>query len=290
MMNTMRFSRFLMVSLVTFLLALAPVTTVFAGGGPSRVGLWLTPLAGTTQGANLTFSFIDPVGDSTGSIDVTEMMVIYNNATGNYTITLTATAANPFVGLFRVNINLYNPDTATGSSYFEDSLNDFNLAAATTSLKLTGTNTNLLAWKAGDRVATNTLAGLGNPPGASFFRSSVSNFPIGFLTNEDAIAYGPAGVATIHPLTPQDAIELLMDDVEALLEAGTLTQDQAAGLMDKLEAAIASLDRGNATAACNQLQAFINQANAFINANILSLGEGQTLIDTTEEIRDQIGC
>jgi hypothetical protein len=90
------------------------------------------------------------------------------------------------------------------------------------------------------------------------------------------------------PPTAQEAVELLMD-VEALLEAGTLTQDQADGLIDKLEAAIASLDRDHTRPACNQLQSFINQVNAFILANILSPEEGQALIDAAEDIQDQIG-
>jgi hypothetical protein len=251
-------------------------------------------LGSTAQADRLTFSYTDPVGDQTGAIDVTKMTVFFDNATGRYGIVLRSTAANPFVGQFRVNINLFNPDTAPSSSLFQDVVNDFNLATATTKLTLRGTNVNLLAWNAGDRVATNTLAGLGNPPGGSFFRSQVTNFPLGFLTNEDAIAFGPAGVTTITVFTPQHRIELLRDDVEVLLERGLLTQDQADGLMDKLEAAIASLNGGNTGAACSQLHAFINQVNAFLNAGILPPDEGEALIDGlvygAEAIRDQIGC
>jgi hypothetical protein len=245
-------------------------------------------IVSTAQADQLTFSYTDPVADQTGAIDVTKMTVVFDNATGDYEIVLRATAAKPFVGLFRVNVNLFNPDTAPSNSLFQDVLNDFNLATATTKLTLTGTNGKLLAWNAGHRVATNTLAGLGNPPGSSFFRSAVTNFPIGFLTNEDAIAFGPAGVTTIKVFTPQDAIDLLMGDVGSLLEEGLLTQDQADGLMDKLGAAVASLNRGNTRAACNQLHAFTNQVNAFINAGVLLQDKGQELIDAAEAVRGQI--
>lgn len=247
-------------------------------------------LASTAQAAKLTFSYTDPVGDQTGAIDVTKMTVVFDNATGVYEIVLRATAAHPFVGLFRVNINLFNPDTAAGNSLFQDTVNDFNLATATTELTLTGTNVHLEFWDAGDQVATNTNAGLGNPPGSSFFRSGVSNFPLGFLTNEDAIAFGAAGATTITAFTPQDAIELLVDNVDVLSDGGQLTHGQAAGLKAKLEAAIASLNHGNTGAACNQLQAFINQVNAFINARKLSQSEGQELIDAAEAAQDQAGC
>src|SRR5256885_17268842 len=56
----------------------------------------------TLSGADLTLSYTDPVGDFTGTIDVTRMVVIFDNLTGNYKITLTSTAAQPFLGVFRV--------------------------------------------------------------------------------------------------------------------------------------------------------------------------------------------
>src|SRR5216117_555945 len=74
------------------------------------------------------------------------------------------------------------------------------------------------------------------------------------------------------PLTPQDAIHLLMDDVRTLVTENLLSQGQADGLMSKLTAAIQSLNGGGANAACNQLRAFVNQVDAFINAGTLSEG------------------
>src|ERR1044071_1138678 len=63
----------------------------------------------TAQAEPLTITFADPVGDHTGAIDVTSMSLAFDNTTGDYTIILMETTANPFVGHFRVNINLYNP-------------------------------------------------------------------------------------------------------------------------------------------------------------------------------------
>jgi FIMAH domain-containing protein len=247
-------------------------------------------LVSSARADQLTFSFTDPIGDQTGAIDVTKMTVLFDNSTGQYAIALRATVAHPFVGVFRVNINLFNPGTDPSHCLLQDVVNDFNLATATTKLTLSGINSNLLAWDAGDRVATNTLAGLGNPPGSTFFRSSVLNFPSGFLTNEDAIAYGPAGVTTITVFTPQDAMEFLADAVEVLLELGRLTAGQANGLMSKLDAALARLNSGNSAAACNLLEAFVNQVNDFVNTGVLSLREGQNLIYLAGVVQGLMGC
>lgn len=140
----------------------------------------------------LHFTVIDPVGDNTGLIDVTKMEFSFDNSTGVYSIDLTTTSDNPFAGNFRVNINLFNQDlgtTAWDPAFFSDTVNDFNLAAPTTTLTLSGTDLRLMAWDAGNRVFTNSLAGTGNPDNISLFRSAVNNFPLGFLTNEDYIAF-----------------------------------------------------------------------------------------------------
>ncbi|MBI3654211.1 MAG: hypothetical protein HY231_24535 [Acidobacteria bacterium] len=157
-------------------------------------------LATTAQASPLSFSFSDPVADNTGRIDVRNMLLNFDNATGAYTIVLTATRSNPFMGQFRVNINLLNPDTATSASFFQHNLRDFNLATATTSLTMTGTNSMLLSWNAGNRVATNNLP-FGNPSGTGItaFRSAVVDIP--FLPcafcQEDTIAFGAQGFTTI---------------------------------------------------------------------------------------------
>lgn len=91
------------------------------------------------------------------------------------------------------------------------------------------------------------------------------------------------------PPTPEQAIALLMQDVVTILEEGSLTQDQADGLMDKLATAATTLDLGNSRAASHQLAAFVNQVNAFIRARKISLEEGQSLIDAAEDIRARIG-
>ena len=140
--------------------------------------------AGSAQATVISFS--DATGDHTGAVDVTGMTLDINDVSGDYTIDITADAANPFTGDFRVNINLFN---ATLDEFFQNVFNDFALGGATQTLvTLTGTDTDLTDWLPTHDIATSTLAGLGNPPGSTFFRSSVADLPFGpTCTAEDII-------------------------------------------------------------------------------------------------------
>ncbi len=71
-----------------------------------------------------------------------------------------------------------------------NTFNDFNLSNPTSKLTLVGNHWALRTWDVNDRVFTNSLSGTPNPPSVSLYRSSVSNFPMGFLTNEDVISSG----------------------------------------------------------------------------------------------------
>ena len=150
-----------------------------------------TSFGGEIQAETLSFGFSDPVGDHTGRIDVVGMVFTFDSSTGAYQIQLTADAANPFIGRFRINLHLFNPDTGTTArnrSLFSDALNNFNLTTPTTVLTLEGVSSNLRAWKVGDRVATSNIPH-GGPAGSSTFRSSVLDVPArGFGTSEDIIA------------------------------------------------------------------------------------------------------
>jgi hypothetical protein len=180
------------------------------------LGILSLTVAGTAQARTLTFS--DPVADQTGTIDVIGMVMTFSK-TGHYRIDLTASADHPFVGEFRVNINLYNPEVSAKTGFFsvvckncavfDPAVNhsDFNLTVPTTTLTLVkGKSKVLKTWDKGDQVAISSFAGLGTPPGVSVFRSAVANMPFTFLTNEDTIGYNNLtadgttdGVAIVSP-------------------------------------------------------------------------------------------
>lgn len=134
----------------------------------------------SAHAALLRFSFDDPVGDATGSIDVTGLTFTFESLTGAYTIDLFASATDPFSGTFRINVNLFNPDTGTTApnpSLFSDTANDITLPAPETMLSLTGSDSRLLSWNAGDRVAIGSVP-FGDPDGVRAFGSSVIDFPL----------------------------------------------------------------------------------------------------------------
>ncbi len=116
------------------------------------------------------------------------------------------------------------------------------------------------------------------------------------VTNGSAKLVGPigfglvSGIVSISPPTLQVAIGGLIHDVEVLLETGILTGGQANGLIDKLTAAITSLNLGNRRSTCGQMKAFVNQVNAFMNSGTLSPAQGQALLRIAEAVRAQIGC
>jgi hypothetical protein len=140
------------------------------------------------QAAPARVSVTDPVGDNTGPVDVIGMDFEFNNETGNYTILLTATDAEPFAGDFRVNINLFNLDvgtTADDPSWFQDTINDFSLLVPSTALLLSGTNARLLSWDTGDRILLNNLPdGTPHPDGGTLFSSVVAGRPSQSLEND----------------------------------------------------------------------------------------------------------
>jgi hypothetical protein len=145
----------------------------------------------------------DPIGDNTGPIDVTEMVMRFDTLSGDYQIDVFASASAPFAGDFRINVNLFNAGRAL---FFQDAFNDFSLGSGVQRLRLTGNSQALRTWAVGDAVYTNSLAGTPNPPGASLYRTAVTSVPFTYLTNEDYVAFANAAtpaVVTAAPLRPR---------------------------------------------------------------------------------------
>ena len=150
-------------------------------------------LMGSINAAPLVLLTTDPAFDQLGaSPDLVQLRFAFDNATGNYVIELKATNENPFLGDFRVNINLFNLDvgtTARDPSFFNDTMNDFSLTAPTTTLSLTGNDSRLISWNAGDRIMPNNFPdGSPSPDGVTLFRSGVGVVSLGDVaTNEDML-------------------------------------------------------------------------------------------------------
>ncbi len=89
-------------------------------------------------------------------------------------------------------------------------------------------------------------------------------------------------------INPVNELEKLVDEAEKLADEGVLNQGEANALNSKLGAALKSLEMGNTETACNQLQAFINQVNAFIFSAILTEEQGQPLINAATNVISQV--
>ena len=107
--------------------------------------------------------------------------------------------------------------------------------------------------------------------------SVVATIPVGILPQY-------IGFAVVDP------VQSLIAQIQAMVAAGTLTQNQGAGLIDKINQVIAKLDQDQTGAACNQLNAFISQVNAFISSHALTPSQGQPLIDGANGIKASNGC
>lgn len=119
-----------------------------------------------SNAGTLTLSIGDPVGDNTGPIDLTGVVLTFDNSSGNFSYTVTADPANPFNGTFNLNINLFDPaaDGFAGlvNPDFFTSDTVQNLASPTTSITITGNSAKLTFWNAGDLVSYDDTP-FGNP-------------------------------------------------------------------------------------------------------------------------------
>jgi hypothetical protein len=88
--------------------------------------------------------------------------------------------------------------------------------------------------------------------------------------------------------TVEHQLEFLIEQVESLIGLGVLNPGQGTSLITKLEMAIQLLDQGNVNAASNLISAFTQQVSAYVNAEILTPLQGQTLIDMADHIHNQL--
>jgi len=89
-----------------------------------------------------------------------------------------------------------------------------------------------------------------------------------------------------YELSPAEAVESLMEYVEALGPdgTGTLNGGQTNSLLVTLDVVLKKLEDGQKNVALNTLWAFIGKVEAFTAGGVLTAGEGQPLIDIAEQI------
>jgi hypothetical protein len=84
---------------------------------------------------------------------------------------------------------------------------------------------------------------------------------------------------SLEILTPAQAIPNVITTIEGLQTAGVLNGGQANSLIVKLNHAIDSLNtKPDQPTACNQLQAFVNEVNAYVNGGKLTQAQADSLL------------
>ncbi len=144
-----------------------------------------------------------------------------------------------------------------------------------------------------------------NPPTMKIFLDEVAtpvlmlDIDLGnMLTLDHGRAFVGFTAATALAWENQDILNwsfeesLFFDDVRALVSGGALNSGQGRSLTAQLEAALASLKGGEASAAWGQLQAFANHVEAFVRAGILTPEQGKQLNDHASQAMSAIlvGC
>ena len=216
-----------------------------------------TPALGST-------TYAVTVTDSLGAVSNTATTVVgvYNftvagsptsqqvltTGTNTYAITEALVAGSPLSGLPTIGLSLSGlPSGATAS---------FNPASGT----------------AGGFTSTLTITTANAPPGTYALT----------LTGTDArplIGGTRSASLSLTILTPAQAIPNVITTLEGLEVAGVLNHGQANSFIVKLNHAIDSLNsKPDQPTACNQLQAFVNEVNAFVSGGKLTQAQADTLL------------
>ncbi len=144
-------------------------------------------------------------------------------------------------------------------------------------------------------IATYTApVGADNCPGSTTTRTaglaSGSVFPIGTTTVTHTVTDASGNTAscsfTVTVLTPQTVIQ----NLQAGVNASSLTGTQKNGLLAKLSAALQGLNSGQTTVACNKLSDFVNNVQTLISHGDLTATQGNAWISSANHVRNTIGC
>ena len=113
---------------------------------------------------------------------------------------------------------------------------------------------------------------------------------------QDAIYYPNAFRSSDHDpvivgleMTTEAEVHELIDDVHGLFDGGMLNGGQSNALISKLRNVLEKLAKGNTNAAANQLGAFINQLEDFVDEGILTSGQAEPLMKSASLLVEVLG-
>ena len=137
-------------------------------------------------------------------------------------------------------------------------------------------------------VGTDNCAGSTTTRTAGLASGSV--FPVGTTTVTYRVTDASGNTAscsfTVTVLTPQVVIQ----NLQASVNASSLTGTQKNGLLAKLSAALQGLNSGQTNVACNKLSDFVNSVQTLISHGDITAAQGNAWISSANHVRNNIGC
>lgn len=206
------------------------------------------------------------------------------NDESTYKVTLTATDDGGFSGQSTVTINGVDSKPSVAVSVSQPFV-----IVPQEPLAFTGTFTD--AGSSVDTSYTPTWTwGDGSPNGAGLnathaYPASGTYTATLTVTDDDGVAGSASTIVTV--LSPAVAMSRIAGYVQS---RPGLNGGQKNSLLVKLNAAGDAMQRGNTGAACNQLGAFGNEADAQQKAGHLTSGEAATMIDAARVTQRSMGC
>jgi VCBS repeat-containing protein len=104
------------------------------------------------------------------------------------------------------------------------------------------------------------------------------------LTVNDGHSHTATDTMVVKVLSPQEAVQSIIDEANALHASGALNSGNTNALITKLDGAVAKLNKDDYNAAINKVQSFINQVSGWISNGKLSSSVGQPLIDSANDV------
>lgn len=137
--------------------------------------------------------------------------------------------------------------------------------------------------------------GMDNCPGQTTQRTaglaSGSVFPVGTTTVTHTVTDASGNTASCDfTVTVLSAAQVIQNMINAVNTLPGLTGQQRQGLLSKLTAALDAINQGKPNVACNKLNDFISQVQAYINNGTLTPAQGQPLINSAANVRNALGC
>jgi uncharacterized repeat protein (TIGR01451 family) len=144
-------------------------------------------------------------------------------------------------------------------------------------------------------VATYTApVGQDNCPGATTTRTaggaSGTVFPIGTTTVTYQVTDASGNTASCSFTVTVKTFAQTINDMKTYINSLPLSGTQKQGLNSKLDQALSGYNNGQMNTACNKLNDFISQVQAYINNGTLTSAQGTPLITSAQHLRNTIGC